>query len=191
MGSFGVYIAIAIGLNLVTGFIPAAMLPCDTAQAAVWGVAFTHYCMDARIWHVRSDKELAAALRMAWSRVRAIVEACTLFFFDMGRVLYNSEEPIQGAAETLAWLRAAPGPASVRDQHHLAQPRDAHGKAGAIWNSSKFCTDILTPCARAAADGLRPEATEAWRYFCARQHGRRSTGWNVWAITQKAARVTW
>ena len=63
--NFGVYIVIAIMLNLVLNFIPSAMLPYDTAQAAVWGVAFTHYCMDARIWHVRSDKGLAAALRMS------------------------------------------------------------------------------------------------------------------------------
>jgi len=65
VGSFGVYIVVAIVLNLVLNFIPSAMLPYTTAQAAVWGVAFTHYCMDARIWHVRSDKGLAAALRMA------------------------------------------------------------------------------------------------------------------------------
>jgi len=65
VGSFGVYIAIAIGLNLVLNYIPAALLPYQTAQAAIWGVAFTHYCMDARIWHVRSDKGLATALRMA------------------------------------------------------------------------------------------------------------------------------
>ena len=65
VGNFGVYFAIAIGLNLVLNFIPSALLPYDTAQAAIWGVAFTHYCMDARIWHVRSDKGLATALRMA------------------------------------------------------------------------------------------------------------------------------
>jgi hypothetical protein len=65
VGNFGVYLAIAIGLNLVLNFIPAVMLPYQTAQAAIWGVAFTHYCMDARIWRVRSDKGLAAALRMA------------------------------------------------------------------------------------------------------------------------------
>jgi hypothetical protein len=61
----GVYIAIAIALNLLLNFIPSALLPYQTAQAALWGVAFTHYCMDARIWHVRSDKGLATALRMA------------------------------------------------------------------------------------------------------------------------------
>jgi len=64
VSNVGVYIAIAIGLNLLLSFIPSALLPYQTAQAAVWGVAFTHYCMDARIWRVRSDKGLAAALRM-------------------------------------------------------------------------------------------------------------------------------
>lgn len=65
VSNVGVYIVIAIGLNLALNFIPSALLPYQTAQAAVWGLAFTHYCMDARIWRVRSDKGLAAALRMA------------------------------------------------------------------------------------------------------------------------------
>ncbi len=65
VSNVGVYMAIAIGLNLVLSFIPSALLPYQTAQAALWGVAFTHYCMDARIWHVRTDKGLATALRMA------------------------------------------------------------------------------------------------------------------------------
>ena len=65
VSSFGVYIAIAIGLNVVLNFVPAYLLPYQTAQAAIWGLAFTHYCMDARIWRVRSDKGLAAALRIA------------------------------------------------------------------------------------------------------------------------------
>ncbi len=65
VGHFAVYLGIAIGLNLALNFIPAVLLPYQTAQAAIWGVAFTHYCMDARIWRVRSDKGLAAALRMA------------------------------------------------------------------------------------------------------------------------------
>jgi hypothetical protein len=62
---FAVYLAIAIGLNLALNFIPVVLLPYQTAQAAIWGMAFTHYCMDARIWRVRSDKGLAVALRMA------------------------------------------------------------------------------------------------------------------------------
>jgi len=65
VSNVGVYIAIAIVLNLLLNFIPSALLPYQAAQAALWGVAFTHYCMDARIWHVRSDKALATALRMA------------------------------------------------------------------------------------------------------------------------------
>ena len=60
----GIYFAIAIGLNLVLNFIPSALLPYQFAQASIWGFAFTHYCMDARIWRVRSDKGLATALRM-------------------------------------------------------------------------------------------------------------------------------
>ena len=59
-----VYIVIAVGLNFVLNFIPSALLPFQYAQATIWGFAFTHYCMDARIWRVRSDKGLAAALRM-------------------------------------------------------------------------------------------------------------------------------
>jgi hypothetical protein len=31
----------------------------------VWGIAFTHYVLDSKIWRVRSDKELAVALRLA------------------------------------------------------------------------------------------------------------------------------
>ena len=64
VSNVGVYTAIAIGLNLVLTLLPSALLPYQFAQATVWGVAFTHYCMDARIWRVRSDKGLAAALRM-------------------------------------------------------------------------------------------------------------------------------
>jgi hypothetical protein len=61
----GAYLAVAIGLNFLLTFLPQALFPVQTVQAAVWGIAFTHYLMDARIWHVRSDKELAAALRIS------------------------------------------------------------------------------------------------------------------------------
>ena len=61
----GFYLTVAIGLNFVLSFLPDALFPYQTVQAAVWGVAFTHYCLDARIWHVRGDKELAAALHMS------------------------------------------------------------------------------------------------------------------------------
>jgi len=58
------YLAVAIGLNIVLNLLPAALFPYQTVQAAIWGLAFTHYCLDAKIWRVRSDKDLAAALHM-------------------------------------------------------------------------------------------------------------------------------
>jgi hypothetical protein len=49
----------------VTTILPQAMFPAvEWLQAALWGFAFTHYVLDSRIWRVRGDKELAAALRM-------------------------------------------------------------------------------------------------------------------------------
>jgi hypothetical protein len=33
-------------------------------QTALWGIPFAHYWLDAKIWHVREDKDLAAALHM-------------------------------------------------------------------------------------------------------------------------------
>lgn len=66
------YLAVAVGLNFALGFIiPSLAAPYATGQGAVvlqaslWGISFTHYCLDARIWHVRDDKELAVALRLA------------------------------------------------------------------------------------------------------------------------------
>ncbi len=61
----GIYLAVAVGLNFLLSFLPPALFPYQTVQAATWGLAFTHYCLDARIWHVRGDKELAAALHLA------------------------------------------------------------------------------------------------------------------------------
>ncbi len=64
--SVGVYLAIAIGLHFLTTFVPQAIFPFNqVVSASVWGIAFTHYCLDARIWHVRGDKGLARALNMA------------------------------------------------------------------------------------------------------------------------------
>jgi hypothetical protein len=62
--SVAIYLAVAIGLNFLLNFVPALIFPTQMMQAAIWGVAFMHYCLDARIWHVRGDKDLAAALRM-------------------------------------------------------------------------------------------------------------------------------
>ena len=63
--SIAIYLTIAIGLNIFLNFLPAVVFRTQFVQAAVWGWAFTHYVLDSRIWHVRSDKGLAAALRMA------------------------------------------------------------------------------------------------------------------------------
>jgi len=59
------YLAVAIGLHFLLTFLPQVLFPGQTVQAAIWGIAFTHYCLDAKIWRVRSDKELAVALRLA------------------------------------------------------------------------------------------------------------------------------
>ena len=58
------YLAAASGLHFLLSYLPQALSPSQLAQAAVWGIAFTHYLMDARIWHVRSDQERAVAPRM-------------------------------------------------------------------------------------------------------------------------------
>ena len=62
-GGLGVYLLVAIGLNLLIAYIPVILgLPLEIMKASVWGFAFTHYVLDARIWRVRGDKDLAAAL---------------------------------------------------------------------------------------------------------------------------------
>ncbi len=61
---FAYYALAAIALNLVLNVLPAMAFPTTTFKAAVWGLAFTHYCLDARIWRVRGDRELAAALHL-------------------------------------------------------------------------------------------------------------------------------
>ena len=63
--SAGIYFAVAVTFNFLLSYLPVALFPFEAMQAAVWGFAFTHYLMDAKIWHVRSDKGLAAALGMA------------------------------------------------------------------------------------------------------------------------------
>jgi hypothetical protein len=49
--------------RLGAGGLPQALFPSQAVQGAALGIAFTHYMMDARIWHVRSEQELATALR--------------------------------------------------------------------------------------------------------------------------------
>jgi hypothetical protein len=60
----GYYFAAAVGIYWITAILPPALFPVAWLQASLWGIAFMHYLLDSKIWRVRSDKELAAALRM-------------------------------------------------------------------------------------------------------------------------------
>jgi len=62
---FVYYAAAAILLNLALQLVPALMPGSAYVKAAVWGVPFTHYILDSKIWRVRGNRELAAALKMA------------------------------------------------------------------------------------------------------------------------------
>lgn len=57
-------VALAIGLNLLLTFLPQATFHSEAVSCAVWGFPFTHYLLDARIWRVRGDRELASALHL-------------------------------------------------------------------------------------------------------------------------------
>ena len=61
---FAYYALAALALNLVLNVLPARLLPASPVKAAVWGFAFMHYLLDARIWRVRGNRELAAALHL-------------------------------------------------------------------------------------------------------------------------------
>jgi hypothetical protein len=61
---FAYYALAAVALNLLLNILPAMALTSSPMKAAVWGLAFTHYYLDARIWRVRGDRDLAAALRL-------------------------------------------------------------------------------------------------------------------------------
>ena len=53
-------------LNLHTGDSPAAQsLPIQLGIAFLWGYAFIHYYLDSKIWRVRRDPSVGAALKMA------------------------------------------------------------------------------------------------------------------------------
>jgi hypothetical protein len=61
---FAYYALAALALNLALNVLPAYTLPASPLKAAVWGFAFMHYLLDARIWRVRGNRELAAALHL-------------------------------------------------------------------------------------------------------------------------------
>ena len=58
------YFGAAVLLNLVLAVAPAKFMPNSLVKAAVWGIPFTHYILDSKIWRVRGNKDLAAALRL-------------------------------------------------------------------------------------------------------------------------------
>lgn len=52
-------------LNLHTGDSPAALsVPIQLGIAFLWGYAFIHYYLDSKIWRVRRDPSVGAALKM-------------------------------------------------------------------------------------------------------------------------------
>ena len=62
----GYYLLAALGINFLTGLIPATLFPQgEWVKAAIWAFPFTHYVLDSKIWRVRGDKELAATLRLS------------------------------------------------------------------------------------------------------------------------------
>jgi hypothetical protein len=63
--SQGNYVIIALVLHFALNVLPQAYFPAvQWLQAAIWGMPFTHYMLDSKIWRVRGDKELAAALHI-------------------------------------------------------------------------------------------------------------------------------
>jgi len=53
-------------LNLHTGDSPAALsTPIQLGIAFLWGYAFIHYYLDSKIWRVRRDPSVGAALKMS------------------------------------------------------------------------------------------------------------------------------
>ena len=61
---FGYYFAAAAGLYWFADVLPQAVFPWQWVPASLWGIAFMHYLLDSKIWRVRGDKELAAALHL-------------------------------------------------------------------------------------------------------------------------------
>jgi len=62
---FVYYFAAALLLNFVVDAVPTYWALNPVLKAAPWGIAFTHYILDSKIWRVRGNKDLAAALRLS------------------------------------------------------------------------------------------------------------------------------
>jgi hypothetical protein len=61
---FAYYFGAAVLLNLILQVLPSHWIPNSYVRAALWGIPFTHYILDSKIWRVRGNKELAAALKL-------------------------------------------------------------------------------------------------------------------------------
>ena len=83
--------------------------------------------------------------------------------FDMDGVLYNSEEPIPGAAETLAWLRERQVP-YLFVTNTTSRGRDALTEKLTRFGIPASPSEIMTPC-EAAADWLRSQAAGSVALF--------------------------
>jgi hypothetical protein len=61
----GYYILLALGMQFLLMTLPQTLFPVgEWMKAALWGIPFTHYLLDSKIWRVRGNKELAAALKL-------------------------------------------------------------------------------------------------------------------------------
>jgi phospholysine phosphohistidine inorganic pyrophosphate phosphatase len=83
--------------------------------------------------------------------------------FDMDGVLYNSEEPIPGAAETLAWLRERRIP-YLFVTNTTSRGREALTEKLARFGIPASPNEIMTPC-EAAADWLRAHSAGSVALF--------------------------
>jgi hypothetical protein len=61
---FGYYFAAAAALYFIAEIVPQTFISAEWLAASLWGIAFMHYLLDSKIWRVRGDKELAAALHL-------------------------------------------------------------------------------------------------------------------------------
>ena len=83
--------------------------------------------------------------------------------FDMDGVLYNSEEPIPGAAETLAWVRSREIPL-LFVTNTTSRGRDALAAKLERFGIPASPSQIMTPC-EAAADWLRAREAQSVALF--------------------------
>lgn len=83
--------------------------------------------------------------------------------FDMDGVLYNCEEPIPGARETLAWVRSRQIP-HLFVTNTTSRGRDALAVKLERFGIPAIPSEIMTPC-EAAADWLRSRAARGVALF--------------------------